>query len=265
MFCRCLVTVAAPALLLFMVVPAFGDPPQPTGPPAAAVPKVASLGPTPSGVIDTTAPGPVEPPERDLVTVPPDRAWHSPFSVPSHVYTWAPTDERRVQLAINFGLLQLAESGFNVAGELRYRRLWLEYSHGMDLTLNNAGGIGLTQTERDQHLHLFVPYTTGFGVGFTILDELWLGVEFKTHHYEVNAPGGPLVTYQTYSIGPVLGYKFFVWRGFFIDAYGRYWPNVASSLHDNQVALEGTNGTVIHDAHDFGLFANLAIGGAFNL
>ena len=27
--------------------------------------------------------------------------------------------------------------GFNVAGEVRRHRLWLEYSHEMDLTLNN--------------------------------------------------------------------------------------------------------------------------------
>jgi hypothetical protein len=81
----------------------------------------------------------------------------------------------------------------------------------------------------------------------------------------VNAPGGSVAGYQTYSIGPVLGYKFYFWRGFFLNAYGRYWPNVASSLGNNEIAHQGTNGAVEHSAHGFGVFANLAIGGAFDL
>ena len=184
---------------------------------------------------------------------------------PTHHFTWAPTDEKRVQLGVNFGLLQIAEGGFNVAGELRYRRLWLEYSHGMDLTMNKLGGVGLSSAERSEGVHVYVPYTTGFGVGVTLVDELWLGVEFKTHRYDVNAPGGPVASYQTYSVGPVLGYKAFIWKGLFADAYLRYWPNVASTLPDNKIALQGTNGTVEHSAHDFGVFANVSIGYAFDL
>jgi len=161
--------------------------------------------------------------------------------------------------------LQLALGGFNVATELRYRRFWFEYSHGVALNLNDLGGFSLTGTERAQDLHVYMPYTTGFGVGFTILDELWLGVEFKTHRYDVNAPGGAVSSYQTYSIGPVLGYKAFLYKGLFADAYLRYWPNVASSLTSNEIALRGTDGTVEHSAHDFGVFANVSIGYAFDL
>jgi hypothetical protein len=262
---RAFVAVTVTAFLLVTVAPAFAAPPQTTGPPASDGAVVASPAASAPGAPEVMPPSETAPIAPDVEPVATRRDWHSPFSVPAHQYTWAPADERSVQLGINFGLLQLAESGFNAAVELRYRRLWLEYSHGLDLTLNNFGSIGMTQTERDQNLHLFVQYTTGFGVGFTILDELWLGVEFKTHHYEVNAPGGPVAGYQTYSIGPVLGYKFFVWRGFFINAYGRYWPNVATSLTNNEIALQGTNGAVEHSAHDFGVFANLAIGGAFDL
>ncbi len=184
---------------------------------------------------------------------------------PEHHFQWAGTDAKRVQLGVNFGLLQLALGGFNVAGELRYRRLWLEYSHGMDLTLNNAGGFGLSQAERRQNVHVFVPYTTGFGVGATLVDELWLGLEFKSHRYEVNAPAGPVSSYQTYSIGPVLGYKAFIWKGLYANGYARYWPNVASTLTRNEIALQGSEGTVTHHAHDYGLFANVSIGYAFDL
>ena len=188
-----------------------------------------------------------------------------PNPIPEHHFQWAPSDAKQLQVGINFGLLQLALGGFNIAGEIRYRRLWLEYSHGMDLTLNDLGGFGLSHAERTQNVHVFVPYTTGFGVGVTLVDELWLGVEFKTHRYEVNAPGGPAASYQTYSIGPVLGYKAFIWKGLFANGYARYWPNVASTLTDDKIALAGSAGSVTHNAHDFGVFANVSIGYAFDL
>jgi len=197
----------------------------------------------------------------------PREAAHGPSSdaFPSHHFQWAPHDAPHGQLAVNFGLLQLVLGGFNVAAEFRYRTLWFEYSHGIDLTLNDAGGLGLSSQEKREGVHVFVPYTTGFGVGTTVLDELWLGVEFKTHRYEVNAPNGPTQSYQTYSIGPVIGYKFFVYRGFHVNAYVRYWPNVASSLDDGKVALRSGARTVPHDAHDFGFFANVSVGYAFDL
>src|SRR6185436_20839875 len=106
---------------------------------------------------------------------------------------------------------------------------------------------------------------TGFGVGLTLLDELWLGVEFKAHRYEISTTTGDERKYTTYSIGPVLGYKFFIWRGLHANAYLRYWPNVATTLDDNQVALQGPSGPVVHQAHDFKLFANVSLGWAFDL
>jgi hypothetical protein len=180
-----------------------------------------------------------------------------------HQSRWQPASTDNVQEGLNFGLVQLGLGGFNVAGELRYRRLWLEYSHGVDLTLNKLGGFGLTKTERDENLRIRVPFTTGFGVGVTLVDELWLGAEFKAHGYDVNAPGGRTSSYQTYSIGPVLGYKYYIWKGLYADAYGRYWPNVATSLDGGRIILDGNNGPVEHAAHDFGLFANVSLGYMF--
>lgn len=192
---------------------------------------------------------------------------HGPSSsaFPSHHFQWAPHSAETPALGVNFGLLQLALGGFNVAAEFRYKRLWLEYSHGLDLEMNDLGGLGLSSAEKREHVHVYVPYTTGFGVGATVLDELWVGVEFKTHRYDVNAPGGPTVGYQTYSIGPVVGYKVFLYRGLFADAYLRYWPNVATSLDGGKVALRTGNETVMHDAHSFDFFANVSIGYMFDL
>jgi hypothetical protein len=205
------------------------------------------------------------PPSSDDTPVAPAPETHGFNPFPTHHFQLAPSDAKNLQVGVNFGLLQIAEGGFNVAAEVRYRRWWLEYSHGMDLTMNDLGGIGLSSAERSQGIHVFVPYTTGFGVGLTLVDELWLGVEFKTHRYDVNAPGGPVASYQTYSVGPVLGYKAFIWKGLYANAYARYWPNVASSLDDGKLALQGSNGSVTHTAHDFGLFANASIGYAFDL
>jgi hypothetical protein len=183
----------------------------------------------------------------------------------SHHFQLAAHSAERSQVGVNFGLLQLALHGFNAAAEFRWKRLWLEYSHGQSLTLNHQPSLGMTGAERDDHLHMYVPYTTGFGVGLTLLDELWLGVEFKAHRYEVSTPTGDQRKYNTYSIGPVLGYKLFIWRGLHLNAYLRYWPNVATTLDDNQVTLQGPTGPVTHKAHDFGLFANVSVGWAFDL
>jgi hypothetical protein len=239
MTCMRFVGVAIPALLLFTAPRAFADSPSPTAAPETSTPEVAPAAASP------------------------DQPGFNLF--PTHHFQWAGTDEKDVQVAVNFGLLQLALDGFNIAGEVRYRRWWFEYSHGVELTLNQWPGLTMTGTEREQNLHIHMPYTTGIGIGFTLLDELWLGVEFKTHRYEVNAPGGPVSSYQTYSIGPVLGYKFFVFKGLFVNAYLRYWPNIATSLPDNKIALAGTDGTVTHSAHDFEVFGNLSVGYAFDL
>jgi hypothetical protein len=221
-----------------------------------------------SGEAFAGAPGATPSPSVELTEVPPAAPSSEPHGFnlfPEHHFQWAASDAKNLEVAVNFGLLQLALGGFNVATELRYRRFWFEYSHGVALNLNDLGGFSLTGTERAQDLHIYMPYTTGFGVGVTLLDELWLGVEFKTHRYEVNAPAGPVTSYQTYSIGPVLGYKAFIYKGLFADAYLRYWPNVASTLDNNLVALRGANGTVEHAAHDFNVFANMSIGYAFDL
>ncbi len=191
---------------------------------------------------------------------------HGPSSTafPSHHFQLAPHSPERAQLGVNFGLLQLALHGVNVAAELRYKRLWLEYSHGQSLTLNHRRS-ALSSEERAQGLHVYVPYTTGFGVGATVLDELWVGVEFKLHRFEVSNEAGFESRYSTVSIGPVVGYKLFVWRGLYADLYARYWPNVATTLRDGSISYPSGEGTSTHHAHEFGFFGNVSLGWAFDL
>lgn len=56
-----------------------------------------------------------------------------------------------------------------------------------------------------------------------------------------------------------------LYKGLYANAYARYWPNVATSLTDDKIALAGTNGTVSHSAHDWEVFANVSLGYAFDL
>lgn len=197
---------------------------------------------------------------------------HGPSSksFPSHHFQWAPHSAHNFQAGVNFGIVQLVLGGFNVSAELRYRRLWLAYQHGFNLTVNNLRYVGLTRLglnrdEREQNIHLFIPYSTGFGIGLTLLDELWLGTEFTASKMQVHQPGSQTVTYQTYSIGLVLGYRLFLWRGLHANAYLHYWPNVSSSLHNDRTTLRSSSGSVTHNAHSFGLYPNLSIGYAFDL
>jgi hypothetical protein len=117
-------------------VPALADEAQTVATPEPRSTKVASLEQTAPSGFELTLPAPPEPETTEVAPASPGKEWHTPFGVPSHRFTWAPTDTKNVQLGVNFGLLQLALGGFNVAGELRYRRLWLEYSHGVALNLN---------------------------------------------------------------------------------------------------------------------------------
>lgn len=197
---------------------------------------------------------------------------HGPSSeaFPSHHFQWRAHVPRDFQLGVHFGLVQLELGGLNVSAELRWKRLWLTYQHGMWLTLNHLDAIGLTAlgmspSERSQHLHIYLPYSTGFGVGLLLIDELWLGAELTLSRFEVNAPGGAAQRYTTVSLGAVLGWRFFAWRGLYLGAYLRYWPTLTSSLDRHGVLLTGNQGSALHTPHAFNLYPNLSIGYALDL
>lgn len=197
---------------------------------------------------------------------------HGPSSsrFPSHRFQLRPHAAHDVQLGVNFGLIQVELGGFNVSAELRYRRLWFAYQHGSNLTLNNAEKVGLlavalSRQEREQKVHLHLPYSTGFGLGITVVDELWLGVEYTVSRFQVRVPQSATESYLTHSVGLVLGYRFFLWKGLFACAYVHYWPTLESSLQNERVTLYGSSGEVVHRAHSFGVYPNLSIGYAIDL
>jgi hypothetical protein len=155
--------------------------------------------------------------------------------------------------------------GGNVALEYKVGRFAFEVSHGQGLDLNEAGGLFLTSAERDAGAQVRVPWTTGFGVGYRITENLHALVEFKAHHYEVSSrDSAASASYTTFSIGPGVFYSFYLYKGLFLEPNIRFWPNVASTLSGNTVALRQPDGTTYdHHAHDFGLFANMNLGYTF--
>jgi hypothetical protein len=91
----------------------------------------------------------------------------------------------------------------------------------------------------------------------TLVDQLYALVDFKVHRYEAELAGQEK-RYTTISIGAELGYRWFVYRGLFLNPTVRYWPTVWSS-HDS-VRVAGYR----HEAKDLGLFANVSVGYAFS-
>ncbi|MFN3199695.1 MAG: hypothetical protein ACE366_14915 [Bradymonadia bacterium] len=189
---------------------------------------------------------------------------HGPGSegFPGHEFQLEARSADSGQLGVNFGLSQLLINGFNVAVEGRYKRWVFEYSHGMNLDFNAAGGVALTEEEERQNLEVFTPWSTGAGIGYVLLDELYLGAEFKGHRFEIDHPGGESLSYTTVSIGPVLAWRYFIWDGLHTNIYLRYWPNIWSSLDDDKHTFDTGE---VHEAKDFGVFANVSLGWAFNL
>jgi len=146
----------------------------------------------------------------------------------------------------------------NIAGELKIGRFAFEVSHGQGLDLNQAAAIGLSSAERAAGAHVFVPWTTGFGVGVRITRDLHVLVEAKAHHYNVTGnDANHQVDYTTFSVGPGVFYTLHIYKGLFLEPNVRFWPNVASTLKGNQAAIVQSDGSVYeHKAHDFGLFAD---------
>lgn len=166
----------------------------------------------------------------------------------------------RWQVSVHGGLLQpLFARGFNAAIDVRHHRLVLTYSHGEGLDLTSLAGF--SQAELDGGARMRMPSTTGFGVGATLVDELYVLADFKLHDHEVSYRG-ETENYRTLTVGGEVGYRLFFTRGLFVAPVVRFWPNVWESRGQVQV------GGLTHEAMSqgvSGLFANVLIGGSFDV
>ncbi|MEO9968039.1 MAG: hypothetical protein ABJF11_19760 [Reichenbachiella sp.] len=184
------------------------------------------------------------------------------------------TFENRV--ALLFGTNQLMVDGFNIEGNIFFKRLAFDYSHGVSLNLDNNL---LSGAAKDQGLAVHLPYTTGFGVGYRINEWLNLRAEPKWHKFELYYDGetqnstNQIASYRTFTLG--LG-AYVTWlpfknkenllRGITIAPSLRYWPKVSDTIdgsldYDSQI----TGQTETHDALEVGLantpwIVNVSIG-----
>jgi len=180
----------------------------------------------------------------------------------SHRFTLDAHTPDRVQLAFHFGLVQpVLLHGFNAAIDVRWKRLIFTYSHGASLSFTSS----LPTSERVQGLSVVAPFSTGGGIGIVLIDELYVLLDIKYHRFELTL-GAEHPSYETLTVGGEIGWRFFIWRGFYLSPVVRYWPNVWSSAPAGGVLLK--DGAIVH--HPLvqgagGLFANVLIGWAFSL
>lgn len=160
--------------------------------------------------------------------------------------------------ALKAGLSQpVLLNGANVAVAYKADRWVLEYSHGMWLRYDR---VGRTDTERDQNLDLYSPWTTGFGIGYRLPWRVDIRVEVKAHRYRVTPPGDAPFRYTTFSVGPAINYHQPVYSGLGLDLTVRFWPNVASTLDDDRRTFVDAEGNrLVHKAHDLGVFPNVSL------
>jgi len=186
---------------------------------------------------------------------------------PSHVFQLKAHAPETAQLSFHYGLTQpIVLRGFNAAVDVRYRRFVFTYSHGQGLDFTHLAGVR-SRAEKAAGVSVFVPYSTGFGIGLTLIDELYVLADFKLHRFEVRVDSDKQ-EYFTITTGAELGWRFFLWKGLHIAPVIRYWPTVWASK--DKLTLDSDTGPIVHHRvkQGFalgGLFVNILVGWAFDL
>lgn len=189
---------------------------------------------------------------------------------------------RRFEVVAQAGLIQPALlGGGNLEVDLVLNRWVVSYSHGFQLHLEDSAVVG---EAHDQQLAFELPFSTGFGFGYRLLDWLDVRAEAKWHRFAVryaddSLANQPLFRYDTFTLGAGAYAHWRPWRsrtdwlrGWNLSASLRWWPKVATSLEDDRRAYESlaTGQQETHHALDIGirntpLIANISLGYAFDL
>ncbi len=185
-----------------------------------------------------------------------------------------------IKANVLFGLNQPLLGGFNMEGNLFYKRLAFDYSHGISLNMDNAI---LDPVNQAQGIDVHIPWTTGFGVGYRFNDWFNLRVEPKWHKFELygqgeeQIPDNLLTSYTTFSLGlgayanwqPFKQKASFL-KGVMIAPSIRWWPRISSSLPNNEVNFfsESSQENIRHEAMEVGVnnspwIVNVSIGYSF--
>ena len=180
------------------------------------------------------------------------------------------------------GIGQIVQQGFNLEGNLMYKRLSLDYSHGISLNIPNdrlEDG-----ADKEQGLDIHIPWTTGFGIGYRFNNWLNLRMEPKWHKFElyysedVQNKENLITDYTTFTLGLGLYSNLKPFRkkdnflkNIMIAPSIRWWPNVSSSLNNDEISYlnRNTDQQETHEARNIGIsntafFVNVSIGYSFD-
>jgi hypothetical protein len=187
------------------------------------------------------------------------------------------------KVSVLFGLAQpVFASGFNIEGNLIYKRFIFDYSHGA--SLNFKGNLVTTDLQK-QGIAVSMPYTTGFGIGYRIKDWLNLRVEPKWHRFEYYYEGEPqntstrIAADNTFSLGLGL-YGFFqpfkkqenLLKGITLAPSIRFWPTLSSIFTEDKFDYLNKNTDQVEALKTLGpgvgfspLIVNVSVGYTFDL
>lgn len=147
-------------------------------------------------------------------------------------------------LTTSLGLIQpLLLKGGNVEVSYFTEHFVFDYSHGFSLHIPPSAG-----EYKDKEIELFLPYSTGFGIGYRFTSTFDTRLEFKEHQFHfLNAQSGAnnstVAKITTTTIGLGLYYHWFPfstekWNNFIVTSSLRYWPTVNPSK-SKKVELSG--------------------------
>lgn len=191
--------------------------------------------------------------------------------------TGAHSKARASETSLLFGVVQpLFLGGVNVELDYKTENWVFAYSHGADLNFKDEGIVG---DAKDQKLEYFMPFTTGFGIGRRFSKKFDIRLEFKVHKFDLYYEGEShsssnlIKSYETQTVG--LGfyyttYPFESFKNFAVSSNFRVWPNIGSTLKDNEFEYENkkTGKTETHKASNIGIsntpfILNMSIGYTF--
>lgn len=194
----------------------------------------------------------------------------------------SPAAPRRLELVAQAGLIQpVLLGGGNLELDVAIGRWIFAYSHGFQLHLEGSAVVG---DAKEQKLAFELPFSTGVGFGYRVLDWLDLRAEAKWHRFKVRyadetIASQPLFQYDTFTLGAG---AYAHWRpfrtrtdwlrGWNLSASLRWWPKVATTLDDDQRSYDNlaTGEQETHQAQNIGIantpiIANVSLGYAFDL
>ena len=164
------------------------------------------------------------------------------------------------EFTILSGLIQpLLFGGGNIAGTYFSNKLTFEYSHGAFLTYPKF-------LRKDGNLtSLYSKWSTGAGIGYRLSTNRDLRLEVKAHNYEADLINDQEIEYTAYSLGVGIYSRKYLWESNWLIEYSlRYWPNISSTLPEDQFQYNDQEGiNYVHKAHQLGLIFNISVGYTF--